>query len=165
MWRQLFLQLIRTGSLLKRLIHRFAVVWEIFAGTLEHYRKQFAPCLVHVFTSCTTACKNARASDRFLQFVICQNLSQATCCKMLREITTMQKFKTRPPLNQRHMSKRLKWERKYKNVLPMWYSLMNAVLRWIAISVVICWISFDHRRPVSVCHQQGREGVMWFQFS
>ena len=43
-------------------------------------------------------------------------LSLEICCKLLRERATIQKSKTRPPLNQRHKSKRLKWVGKYKKM-------------------------------------------------
>ena len=45
-----------------------------------------------------------------------QKLSLAKCCKVLQEIATIQKFKTKSPLNQRHKSKTLKWVRKYKKM-------------------------------------------------
>ena len=41
-------------------------------------------------------------------------LSLAKCCKVLQEIATIQKSKTKSPLNQGHKSKTLKWGRKYK---------------------------------------------------
>ena len=43
-------------------------------------------------------------------------LSVEICCKVLRERATIQKSKTRPPLNQWHKSKRLKWVRKCKKM-------------------------------------------------
>ena len=51
-------------------------------------------------------------------FKVCNmlKLSLAKCCKVLQEIATIQKSKTKSPLNQRHKTKTLKWVRKYKKM-------------------------------------------------
>ena len=63
------------------------------------------------------AVKTQLASTRQI-FKVCNmlKLSLATCCKVLQEIATTQKSKTRSPLNLRHKSKRLQWVRKYKKM-------------------------------------------------
>ena len=64
-------------------------------------------------------------------FKVCNmpKLSLATCCKVLQEIATIQKYNTMSPLNQRHKSKRLKWVRKYKK---MHFSNVIFISKWHA---------------------------------
>ena len=56
------------------------------------------------------------SSKNILKVCNMQELSLATCFKVLQEIATIKKSKTKPPLYQRRKSKRLKWMRKYKRM-------------------------------------------------
>ena len=95
-------------------------------------------------------------------FKVCNmpKLSLAKCCKVLQEIATIQKSKTKSPLNQRHKSKTLKWVRKYKK---MHFSNVIFINKCHATLVesdkwAKCWISSHHCPPVRVRHQQGEQG-------
>ena len=73
-------------------------------------------------------------------------LSLATCCKVLREIATIQVSQTRSPLNQTHKSTRLKWVRKYKKM-----DLFN-------VTFTNKWISSHHCSQVQVHLSKVEEG-------
>ena len=91
-------------------------------------------------------------------------LSLAKCCKVLQEIATIQKSKTKSPLNQRHKSKILKWVRKYKE---MHFSNVIFINKCDATVVesdkwVKCKISSHHCPPVRVRNQQGGAAFMFW---
>ena len=85
-------------------------------------------------------------------------------CKVLREIPTIQKSKTRPPLNKRYEPKRLIWVRKYEKMDFSSLAFTNNFRGTLVgpDELAKCWIFFHHCLPFRILHQQGRgEVIFW----